>query len=202
MATLTEKKTGLFFGSFNPIHVGHLIIANHIVQHSSLDEIWFVISPQSPFKQKASLLADYHRYALVNYAVEDNPKLWASNIEFNLPQPSFTAHTLAFLEEKYPMKDFALIMGEDNIIHFDKWKNYETILNSYPIYVYPRPNSIGGSSQNKSIIKHPNVHFVEDVPQMEISSSFIRNSIKNGKDVRYLLPHRAWSYVEEMNFYR
>ena len=123
MVTLANKKTGLFFGSFNPIHVGHLIIANHIVQNSDLDEIWFVISPQSPFKKKASLLADYHRYALVDYAVEDNNKLWASNIEFKLPQPSYTTHTLAFLEEKYPMKKFALIMGEDNIIHINKWKN-------------------------------------------------------------------------------
>ena len=202
MATLTEKKTGLFFGSFNPIHVGHLIIANHIVQHSDLNDIWFVISPQSPFKQKANLLADYHRYALVNYAVEDNPKLWASNIEFDLPQPSYTAHTLAFLEEKYPMKEFAIIMGQDNIIHLNKWKNYEYILNTYPIYVYPRPNISSENSENNDILKHQNIHFVKDVPMMEISSSFIRKSIKNGKDVKYLLPHRAWEYVEEMNFYK
>ena len=197
MATLAAKKTGLFFGSFNPIHVGHLIIANHIVQHCNIDEVWFVISPQSPFKKKASLLADYHRYAIVNYAVEDNNKLWASNIEFDLPQPSFTTNTLAFLEEKYPMKEFALIMGEDNIIHIDKWKNGKHIIDNYPIYVYPRPNTKTSEFHN-----HNNVTIVKDVPQMEISSSFIRKSIKDGMDVRYLLPHRAWQYVEEMNFYK
>ncbi len=197
MATLANKKTGLFFGSFNPIHVGHLIIANHMVQHSDLDEIWFVISPQSPFKKKASLLADYHRFALVNYAVEDNSKLWASNIEFKLPQPSYTTHSLAFLEEKYPMKEFVIIMGEDNIIHINKWKNGDYILNNYPIYVYPRPNTEKSEFHN-----HKNVTIVKDVPQMEISSSFIRKSIKEGLDVRYLLPHRAWKYVEEMNFYK
>lgn len=196
MATLTNKKTGLFFGSFNPIHVGHLIIANHMVQHTDLEEVWFVISPHSPFKKKASLLADHHRYALVNYAVEDNPKLWASNIEFGLSQPSFTSHTLAFLEEKYPMKEFALIMGEDNIVNFDKWKNFESIINNFSIYVYPRP----GIKPSK-LLQHTSVNIVKEVPLMEISSSFIRNSIKNGKDVRYLLPHRVYEYVNEMHFY-
>ena len=197
MAVLTETKTGLFFGSFNPIHVGHLIIANHIVQHSDLDEIWFVISPHSPFKKKKTLLADYHRYALVGAAVEDNNKLWASNIEFKLPQPSYTTHSLAFLEEKYPMKNFALIMGEDNIVHIDKWKNGKYILENYSIYVYPRPNV-----ENSEFHNHPNVTMVEDVPKMEISSSFIRKSIKESKDVRYLLPYKVWKYVEEMNFYK
>ncbi len=197
MATLSNKKTGLFFGSFNPIHTGHLIIANHIVEHTDLEEVWFVISPHSPFKKKSTLLADHHRYALVNYAVEDNPNLWASNIEFGLPQPSYTAHTLSFLEEKYPMKEFSLIMGEDNIIHIDKWKNYEFIINNFPIYVYPRPNI------TKSIfLSLPNVHIVKDVPMMNISSSFIRKSIKEGKDVRYLLSKRVYDYVMEMNFYR
>ncbi len=197
MATLANKKTGLFFGSFNPIHVGHLIIANHIVQNSDLDEIWFVISPQSPFKKKASLLADYHRYALVDIAVENNNKLWASNIEFKLPQPSYTTHTLAFLEEKYPMKEFALIMGEDNIIHINKWKNGDYIIENYPIYVYPRPNTALSKYH-----EHPNVSIIEDVPRMEVSSTFIRKSIKEGKDVRYLLPNKVWEYVEEMNFYK
>jgi nicotinate-nucleotide adenylyltransferase len=197
MATLSNKKTGLFFGSFNPIHTGHLIIANHIVEHTDLDEVWFVISPHSPFKKKSTLLADHHRYALVNYAVEDNPNLWASNIEFGLPQPSYTAHTLTFLEEKYPMKEFALIMGEDNIINIDKWKNYEFIIDNFPIYVYPRP----GIKKSK-FLSLPNVHTIEDVPLMDISSSFIRRSIKNGKDVRYLLAQRVYDYVMEMNFYK
>jgi len=197
MANLTEKKTGLFFGSFNPIHVGHLIIANHIVQNSDLDEIWFVISPQSPFKKKNSLLEDYHRYALVDIAVEDNRKLWASNIEFKLPQPSYTTQSLAFLEEKYPMKEFALIMGEDNIIHIDKWKNGKFILENYSIYVYPRPNIAKSEFHN-----HPNVRIVKDVPLMEISSSYIRKSIKEGKDIKYLLTDKVGSYVEEMSFYK
>ena len=196
MATLSKNKTGLFFGSFNPIHVGHLIIANHMVEHTDLDEVWFIISPQSPFKMKSSLLADHHRFALVNYAVEDNSKLWASNIEFNMPTPSYTTHTLAFLEEKYPMKDFSLIMGEDNIVNINKWKNYEVIINNYKIYVYPRPNT--KESEFHSL---ENVIMVNDVPQMEISSSFIRRSIKEGKNVRYLLPHRVFEYVSEMHFY-
>lgn len=197
MATLSNKKTGLFFGSFNPIHVGHLIIANHLVEHTDLDEVWFLISPHSPFKVKSTLLADHHRYALVNYAVEDNPNLWASNIEFDMPQPSYTAHTLAFLEEKYPMKEFALIMGEDNIIHINKWKNYEFILDNFPIYVYPRPGV-----EKTEFQELPSVHIVENVPMMEISSSFIRKCIKEGKDVNYLLTKRVYDYVMEMNFYR
>ncbi len=196
MATLSSKKTGLFFGSFNPIHVGHLIIANHLVEHTDLDEIWFVISPHSPFKKKASLLADHHRYALVNYAVEDNSKLWASNIEFGLTQPSYTSHTLSFLEEKYPMKEFALIMGEDNIVHLDKWKNHQFILDNYSIYVYPRP----GINQSKFHV-HPSIKIITDVPKLEISSSFIRRNIREGKDVRYLLPERVYRYVKEMHFY-
>jgi len=196
MATLSKSKTGLFFGSFNPIHVGHLIIANHLVEHTDLDEVWFIISPQSPFKKKSTLLADHHRFALVNYAVEDNPKLWASNIEFSMPTPSYTTHTLAFLEEKYPMKEFSLIMGEDNIVNIDKWKNFELIINNYNIYVYPRPNT-----KNSKFHELENVIMVENVPQMEISSSFIRRSIKEGKNVRYLLPHRVFEYVSEMHFY-
>ena len=196
MATLGNKKTGLFFGSFNPIHVGHLIIANHMVEHTDLEEVWFVISPHSPFKQKASLLADHQRFALVNYAVEDHPNLWASNIEFGLPQPSYTSLTLAFLAERYPNKEFSLIMGEDNLIHIDQWKNADFILNNYPIYVYPRPNI-----ELSKFHQYPNVHIVKDVPQMDISSSFIRKCIKEHKDTRYLLPHRVYEYVKEMHFY-
>jgi nicotinate-nucleotide adenylyltransferase len=196
MVNFAEKKTGLFFGSFNPIHVGHLIIANYMVEHTDLDEVWFVISPHSPFKEKSSLLADHHRYALVNIAVEDNPKLWASNIEFDLPQPSYTAHTLSFLEEKYPMKKFALIMGEDNIVHLHKWRNYTHILDNFPIYVYPRPNTLPSE-----IVSHPSVHLVKNVPMMEISSSSIRQDIQQGKDVRYLLVDSVYNYMKDMHFY-
>jgi nicotinate-nucleotide adenylyltransferase len=196
MVNFSEKRTGLFFGSFNPIHIGHLIIANHLVQYTELEEVWFVISPHNPLKAKSSLLADYHRYALVNYAIEDNPHLWASNIEFGLPQPSYTAHTLSFLEEKYPLKHFALIMGEDNLVQLKRWKNYEYILDRFQIYVYPRPAVEWSEFHN-----HPKVTLIKDMPRMEISSSFIRQAIKDGKDVKYLLPEAAYEYVKEMHFY-
>ncbi len=196
MAHLNHSKTALFFGTFNPIHVGHLIIANHIVENTPNDELWFVVSPQSPFKKKESLLADHHRFALVNLAVEDHPKLWASNIEFGLPKPSYTSHTLSYLEEKYPMKEFSLVMGEDNLEGFDKWKNYEYILENYQIYVYPRL----GIEKSK-FINHPHVHLLNDIPLLNISASFIRQNIKQKKDVKYLLVPSVYDYVKEMHFY-
>ena len=195
MPTQAAKKTGLFFGSFNPIHVGHLIIGNHMVEHTDLDEVWFVISPHNPLKKKSTLLADHHRYAMVNLAVEDNPKLWASNIEFGLSQPSYTVHTLAFLEEKYPEKEFVLIMGGDNLASLHKWKNYEHILENYSIKVYPRPGE-----KLPELANHPHVEIVE-APLMQISSSFIRMSIKEGKSVEYLLSDRVFKYLTEMHFY-
>ena len=191
-----KKKTGLYFGSFNPIHVGHLIIANHMVEHTDLDEVWFVISPHNPFKKKTSLLADHHRYAMVNIAVEDNPKLWASNIEFKLPQPSYTVHTLAFLEEKYPEKQFVLIMGGDNLAGLHKWKNYTHILENYEIKVYPRPGE-----ELPELAAHPHIKIVENVPLMQISSSFIRQCIREGKSVEYLLSDKVFKYLTEMHFY-
>jgi nicotinate-nucleotide adenylyltransferase len=191
-----KKTTGLYFGSFNPIHVGHLIIANHLVEYTDLDEVWFVISPHNPLKKKSSLLADHHRYAMVHLAVEDNPKLWASNIEFGLPQPSYTVHTLAFLEEKYPEKEFVLIMGGDNLATFHKWKNYTHILEHYRIMVYPRPGMV-----LPEIARHPNISIAENVPLMEISSSFIRKSIARGKSVEYLLSDKVYQYLREMHFY-
>ena len=195
MPTQTAKKTGLFFGSFNPIHVGHLIIANHMVEHTDLDEVWFVISPHNPLKKKSTLLADHHRYAMVNLAVEDNRKLWASNIEFGLSQPSYTVHTLAFLEERYPGKEFVLIMGGDNLASLHKWKNYEHILENYSIMVYPRPGE-----KLPELVNHKNVHIAE-APLMQISSSFIRKSIKEGKSVEYILSDRVFTYLTEMHFY-
>ncbi len=196
MPTQAAKKTGLFFGSFNPIHVGHLIIANHMVEHTDLDEVWFVISPHNPLKKKSTLLADHHRYAMVNLAVEDNRKLWASNIEFGLSQPSYTVHTLAFLEEKYPEKEFVLIMGGDNLASLYKWKNYEHILQNYSIMVYPRPGE-----QLPDLVNHQHVKVVE-APLMHISSSFIRKSIKEGKSVEYILSDRVFKYLTEMHFYQ
>jgi nicotinate-nucleotide adenylyltransferase len=193
-----KKQIGLFFGTFNPIHVGHLIMGNHIAEHGPVDEVWFVITPQSPFKQKASLLENHHRYELVYRATEDYPHLKPSNIEFNMPVPNYTSKTLEILLDKYPDFQFYLIMGEDNLASFKKWKNWEYILEHHHLIVCPR-------LQKKKIpvdLKtHPKLNFV-DTPIVEISSSFIRKSIKNKKNIRPLLPENVWLYLDEMNFYR
>lgn len=188
-------KIGLFFGSFNPIHVGHMVIANHMLEFTGLDRIWFVISPHNPLKPKTSLLHERQRLTMVSLAIGDNNKMKASNIEFKLPQPSYTVNTLAYLEEKYPEKEFALIMGADNLEGLHKWKNYEEILKRYEIYVYPRPGSEGGE-----LIHHPKVKMVE-TPLMEISSTKIRAAIKEKKDIRYFVPEAVWQYLKEMHFY-
>ena len=193
------KKVGLFFGTFNPIHIGHLIIANHLVEFSDLDEVWFVITPQSPFKTKQSLLGDHHRYQMVYEAVQDYPKLKPSKIEFDLPQPNYTVNTLVHLEEKYGTDhQFSLIMGEDNLKSFHKWKNFETILEHHSIYVYPR---ISNGEVEHQFKEHPQIKRV-DAPIMEISSTFIRKSHKAGKNIRPMLPPEVWIYMDEMNFYR
>jgi nicotinate-nucleotide adenylyltransferase len=191
-------KIGLFFGSFNPIHIGHLIIANHLAEYSDLDQVWFVITPLSPFKKKSSLLSNHHRLAIAKIAIEDYPKLKTSDIEFNLPEPNYTINTLINIEEKYPTYEFCLIMGEDNLKGFHKWKNYETILENYHLYVYPR---ISKEEINHKFKNHPKIHKVE-APIVQISSTFIRNAIKYKKEVRPLLPPNVWKYVEEMNFYK
>ncbi len=190
-----NKATGLYFGSFNPIHIGHLAIANYIVEYANLKELWFVVSPHNPLKNKQTLLPDYQRLDIVNRAIEGYDKFQASSIEFTLPQPSYTIDTLAYLEEKYPNKEFYLIMGEDNLCTLHKWKNYEQILNR-KILVYPRPNS-----PQSDLHTHQNVSMV-NAPIMEISSSFIRQAIKEGKDIRYFVPDKAWQYISEMNFYK
>ncbi|MCH2214997.1 MAG: nicotinate-nucleotide adenylyltransferase [Flavobacteriales bacterium] len=200
------KKVGLYFGTFNPIHVGHLIIANYMAEQTELDEVWLVVSPQNPLKQKSSLLADYHRLALARIGIENNPKLRVSDIEFSLPKPSFTAATLAYLTEKYENMVFALIMGEDNLRTFHKWKNYEVILENHELFVYPRALTVQEEKElqlHKTELKlgdHPNIHFV-DAPVMKLSASFIRNAIKNGKDVKYLLTEPVHKYLKEMHFY-
>jgi len=191
-------KIGLYFGTFNPIHVGHLTIANHMAEYSDLDQVWFVVTPHSPFKKKNSLLDNHHRYQMVDQAVEDYPNLRASDIEFNLPQPNYTINTLVYLEEKYPDYEFALIMGEDNLKSFHKWKNYEGILEQHHIYVYPR---ISEGQRETHFDNHPKIHKV-DAPIMELSSTFIRNAIKEGKNIRPMLPEHVWSYLDEMNFYK
>lgn len=193
------KKVGLFFGTFNPIHIGHLVIANHLVEFSDLDEVWFVITPQSPFKTKQSLLDDHHRYQMVYEAVQEYPKLKPSKIEFDLPQPNYTINTLAHLDENYgDDHQFSLIMGEDNLKSFHKWKNYETILEHYSIYVYPR---ISEGKIEHRFEGHPKITNV-NAPIMEISSTFIRREHKKGKNIRPLLPDTVWKYMDEMNFYR
>lgn len=199
---MNMKKVGLFFGSFNPIHIGHLVIASHIAESELVDEVWFVVSPQNPFKEKKSLIEDYHRLALVNEAIEDEDRLKSCDIEFTMPKPSYTSNTLAYLMDKYPKNEFSLIMGEDNIKSFHKWKNYETILNNHSIVVYPRLGVSDHLQADKSILSHTNVHLLEDIPIMKISASYIRKRIKEGKSVRYLLTEKVAKYVDEMNFYR
>lgn len=191
-------KIGLYFGSFNPIHIGHLIIANHIVEHSDLDQIWMVVTPHNPHKKKSSLLDNNHRLEMVNIALENYQKLKSSNIEFDLPQPSYTINTLTHISEKYPNYNFSLIMGEDNLKSFHRWKNYETILENYNIYVYPR---ISQGTIETQFDKHPKIHKVT-APIVEISSTFIRKSIKEKVNIHPLLLNKVWEYIDEMNFYR
>lgn len=191
-------KIGLYFGTFNPIHVGHLIIANHMAEHSDLEQIWMVVTPHNPLKQKNTLLDDYQRLHLVRLATEDYPKIKPSDIEFKLPQPNYTVNTLAHLMEKYPQHEFSLIMGEDNLKSLHKWKNYEYILQHHDIYIYPR---VSEEAENPTLKNHPRVNWV-DAPIVEISSTFIRENIKNKKNIRPLLPHNVWEYVDHNNFYR
>ena len=193
------KEIGLFFGTFNPIHIGHLVIANHMVEFTDLTEVWFIVTPKSPFKTKQSLLDNHHRYQMVYEAVQEYPKLKVSNIEFDLPQPNYTIDTLVRLEEKYKYKyRFSLIMGEDNLHSFHKWKNYEQILENHQIYVYPR---VSKSEIEAGFKDHPKIHFT-NAPIMEISATFIRKQHNAGKNIRPLLPDSVWKYMDEMNFYR
>ncbi|MDX1685210.1 MAG: nicotinate (nicotinamide) nucleotide adenylyltransferase [Saprospiraceae bacterium] len=189
-------KTGLFFGSFNPVHVGHMIIAEHMVAQTDLDEVWFVVSPQNPLKKQSSLARDYDRLHLVNLAIGDNPKLRASNIEFGLPRPSYTIDTLTYLKEKHPDKELVLIMGGDNLGTLHKWKNFEIILRDYEIYVYDRPDYDLGEYAD-----HPNVRISES-PQIHVSASYIRKCIREDLSVRYLLTHDVWDYIMSSYLYK
>lgn len=188
-------KIGLFFGSFNPIHTGHLIIANHFVTRSSLDEVWLIISPQNPFKNKSSLLDEKHRLYMANMAVEDNYSIRASNVEFHLPQPSYTIDTLTYLKEQYPNHEFHLLMGSDNLAGIHKWKNASQLLANYHIMVYVRPGS-----EEVEIPVGSNVSFME-APLLNISSTYIRTSIANKHSIRYLVPEKVAEYIDEMHFY-
>jgi nicotinate-nucleotide adenylyltransferase len=205
-------KIGLYFGTFNPIHVGHLIIANHMAEHSDLDQIWMVVTPHNPLKKKNTLLDDYHRLQMVHLAAEDFLKIKPSDIEFKLSQPNYTVNTLVHLEEKYPNYKFSLIMGEDNLKSLHKWKNYEVILENHDIYVYPRldtkvsaEEAISADADNldlKILQKFAKKIHMIDAPVVEISSTFIRDNIKKGKNVQPLLPAKVWEYIDHNNFYK
>lgn len=187
--------TGLFFGSFNPVHIGHMAIANYMLEFTRIDELWFVVSPQNPLKKKETLLDDYHRLELTRLAVGKDDRFSVSNIEFGLPQPSYTIDTLTYLKEKQPYREFWIIMGADGLRNFNKWKNADVLAENYPRLVYPRP----GVSKEE-ILNHKNVTLV-DAPLMEISSSFIRRAIRNEKDMKYFLPEKTYKYIRDMHFY-
>lgn len=189
-------KVGLFFGTFNPVHIGHLALANYMQCYAGLDEVWLVVSPHNPLKDKTKMLHQNDRLHLVNLALENHSKIKSSNIEFKLTQPSYTINTLTHLKEKFPSFQFHLIMGSDNLNTFHKWKNYEEILNKYKILIYPRPGYTGSEFDN-----HPSVKFTE-APLMEISSTFIRKAIKEKKDIQFFLHAAVWKYIDEMNYYR
>lgn len=186
---------GLYFGSFNPVHVGHLIIANHILNETELEKVWFIISPQNPFKQSATLLNEYQRLHLVRLATEDDDRIKASDIEFNLPRPSYTVNTLAYLSEKYPEHSFSIIMGGDSFQNLDKWKNAEVIIKNYPIYVYNRPGVVTENHLGAKLV-------VLDAPQLELSATSIRKLIREGKSVRYLLPEKVLEEIEKGGYYK
>ena len=189
-------KIGLFFGSFNPVHVGHMIIAEHMVDNTDLDEVWLVVSPHNPLKKQSSLAGDYDRLHLVNLAIGDNPRLRASNVEFNLPRPSYTIDTLVYLGERHPDKTFSLIMGGDNLSTIHKWKNYEVLVRDYRIYVYQRPSyDISERSEMPNVI-------VADAPLLDLSATDIRERIRNGKSVRYMLTRDVHEYILSSHLYR
>ena len=188
-------KIGLFFGSFNPVHHGHLIIADVMANHTDLNQVWFVISPHNPLKKQDSLLHEHDRYDMVEKAIADNPKLRASDIEFHLPRPSYTIDTLLHIALKYPQHEFALIMGGDNLATIKKWKNYEQILTHYSIYVYPRPQTL-----KTEFDEHPNIKFVQ-APLLDISATYIREAIQQNKSIKYLLPEAVEQHIYRKGFY-
>ena len=186
-------KIGLYFGSFNPIHIGHLIIAQTIQERSGLDQVWFVVSPQNPFKRQESLAHELDRLRMVELAVEDNFHFRASDVEFRMPKPSYTIDTLTYLSDKHPQHQFSLFLGSDNLSHFHKWKNYQAILDNYPILVYPRPGEV-------KRLEHPGITYV-DAPLLDISATFIRDCIKNGQPIRYMVPEDVEEHIQRKKFY-
>lgn len=192
------KKIGLFFGSFNPIHIGHLILANYIVEHTDLDELWFVVSPQNPLKSKKSLLHDHDRYDMVEMAIKNYPKMRVSDIEFSMPKPSYTIDSLTYLRERYPEYTFGLIMGEDNLVSLPKWKNYETLIKNHQIIVYPR---VLAQHTDKEVITQENICKI-NAPIIELSATEIRKMIREKKNVRPMLPPEVFEYIDTKGFYQ
>ena len=188
-------KIGLYFGSFNPVHIGHLIIANHILNETDIEKIWFVVSPQNPFKHENALLNEYHRLHLVRLATEDDNRIKASDIEFGLPKPSYTVNTLAYLAEKHPEHEFGIIMGSDSFQNLHKWKNYEVIAKNYAVYVYTRP---GFPVENNKVLQ---LHLL-DAPLLQLSATQLREYIKEGKSVRYMLPDKVLEEIEKGGYYK
>lgn len=188
-------KIGLYFGSFNPIHTGHMIIANFVAYHTDLDKVWLVVSPQNPLKPSASLLNEHNRFHLVELAIQDEPKLRASNIEFSLPRPSFTVDTLAYLSEKFPTQEFAIIMGSDSFQNITRWRNYQHIVRNYPIYVYKRPGHEVTETHGATIK-------ILEAPMLDISATDIRKWIKEGMSVRYMVPDNVAAYIAANNYYK
>ncbi len=189
-------KIGLYFGSFNPIHIGHMIIAEHVVNNSDLKQVWFVLSPHNPLKPSNTLLNEYDRLHLLNIAIDDNEKFRAMDVEFKLPKPSYTITTLVYLEEKYPQHEFVVVMGSDSFTNLSKWKNYETLIKNYSFIVYQRP----GFEINTETIKNINYELL-DAPLLDISATFIRAQLKERKDIKYLLPHGVYNEIESNKYY-
>jgi len=188
-------KIGLYFGSFNPVHIGHLIIASYIVNNAGLHQVWFVISPQNPFKKSSALLNEYHRLHLVKLATEDNNQLKASDVEFKLPRPSYTIDTLAYLKEKYPQHEFSIIMGSDGLQNFEKWKNYEELVRDNPFIIYKRPGF------EITPIAGANMQTLE-APLLEISATTIRKLVRDGKSIRYLVPDKVAEEIDKAGYYK
>ncbi len=190
-------RIGIYPCSFNPVHIGHMVSAGYMAEFSGLDEVWMVVSPRNPLKMTNDMLQDYHRLELVKLAIGSNKKIKASDVEFKLSKPSYTINTVRFLKEKFPDHEFVLIVGEDNLVTFDQWKEYDALLHLCMVYVYPRLN-VGQTNFHT----HPKVKLIREVPVMEISATFIRHSIMANKDVRYMLPEAVWAQIEELGFYK
>ena len=193
---MIKSKIGLFFGSFNPIHNGHLMLANYIEEYTDLDSLWFVVSPQNPFKDKDSLLDDNHRLEMLKMAIQNDERFEVCDIEFDMPKPSYTIDTLNRLSELHPDAEFYLICGMDNLNKFNKWKNYQDILDNYHLLVYPRKNYDGGELSN-----HKSVQII-NAPEIEISSTFIRKAMTENKDLRHFMPNESYKYMIDMGFYK